>query len=76
MPPSAPFDDSSTPAWLRRAADEQLGGRPAPLPRWLTLEPLPALRMGEHHLNPRQAHAAINALRESVLERPAPWHRS
>jgi hypothetical protein len=69
---SVPFDADSTPPWLAQAAVEQLGGRPRALPRWLALEHLPALRLGEHHLNGMQAHAAVNALRESTLQKQMP----
>jgi hypothetical protein len=78
---TTPFDAESTPPWLRAAAAEQLGGRPARLPRWLTPEHLPPWLTPEHlpplcvggrHLDGVQLHAALNALRESTLARPAP----
>ena len=60
------------PNWIDRAADEQLGERPARLPVWLDPSPLPPIRIGEDALSPRHVHAALNALRDSTRERPAP----
>jgi hypothetical protein len=71
-PASTPFDKHNTPEWLLQAAVEQLGPRPSRLPSWLTPEHLPPLRLGEHHLDPMQVHATINALRESTFERQTP----
>jgi hypothetical protein len=58
--------------WLDRAADEQLGERPSRLPAWLDSASLPPIRVGDDSLSARHAHAALNALRESTRERPAP----
>ena len=58
--------------WLDRAADEQLGERPARLPAWLDPGPLPPIRVGETTLSPRLVHATLNALRDSTRERAAP----
>jgi hypothetical protein len=74
-PLSTVFDKDNIPEWLLVAAVEQLGGRPRPLPRWITPEHLPHLRIGEHHLNTMLIHAAVNALRDSTLERQAPLVR-
>jgi hypothetical protein len=71
-PPCPPFGKEDAPAWLLQAAAEQLGGRPRPLPRWITPEHLPPLRIQGRRLDATQVHAAINALRDSTLERQAP----
>jgi hypothetical protein len=63
---------TSSLTYLNRAADEQLGDRPARLPAWLDPSQLPPIHVGEDAFTPRQIHAVLNALRDSTRERPAP----
>jgi hypothetical protein len=67
-----PFDDQTTPAWLKSAAKEVLGERPTKAPDWARPTNLPALRVGDHCLNETQLQAVLAALRKSTFDTPWP----
>ncbi len=66
-----PFDDRTTPAWLREAVHATPRGK-ATSPGWLRLELLLPLVVGAHCLNDDQLRALFVALRKSTLAEPAP----
>src|SRR5262245_56198958 len=59
-PMTTPFDDTTTPPWLRDAVAEQFAARVSPPPRWFDLAQLPPLVLGRHALDPRQVHADLS----------------
>jgi predicted DNA-binding WGR domain protein len=64
----APFDDKTTPDWLRDALAAP-AGKPA---KWPEPERLPPLVVGERRLNGRQTAGVLAALRQSALGAPQP----
>jgi hypothetical protein len=68
-----PFDDSSTPDWLRTAQELTTAGpKAARLPSWADPSNLPPLAVGDHCLNDEQVRAVLSALRRSPLGSPLP----
>jgi hypothetical protein len=67
-----PFDEATTPAWLRQAAEEALGERPARSPDWVRPTSLPPLVLADRCLADRQVEAVLHALRKSTLAEPLP----
>ncbi len=64
-----PFDETTTPAWLRDAVKEL--GKKKP-PTWVTPQDLPAIAAESHRLNDEQVSAALAALAASKLEEAHP----
>jgi uncharacterized protein DUF4132 len=64
-----PYDDRTTPEWLRAAGSPAAGAR---LPGWLDLHDLPSIPVGEYRLNDIQVKALLEALRTSTLANPHP----
>lgn len=66
----APFDDSTTPAWLATALAEASALKGAKPPSWAAPQNLPPLPVGEFRLNDAQLLIVLRALAASpVLER-------
>jgi hypothetical protein len=73
--PLTPFDEKSTPDWLRAAQPAPAKARKsskAKTPAWLRLDSLPPIAVGERHLNDEQVQALLGELRGSSLEQPRP----
>jgi hypothetical protein len=70
-----PFDEATTPAWLRAHLASLPPLSRDHLPEWLQLATLPPLVVGEHCLNERQVLAVFAALRDSTLGGPRPLVR-
>ncbi len=76
QPPSGtarfPFDDVTTPGWLRTILADMRKQLPPLLPNWVRLAALPPLTIGTHQLNDYQVQAVLSALRKSTLDTPQP----
>lgn len=66
-----PFDDTTTPDWLKKALEETSTGK-AKVPDWSAPEALPPIPFGEHCLNRSQMLALLGALQKSLLNAPLP----
>jgi len=66
-----PFDDSTTPDWLKRALEETPAGK-IKIPDWAAPDALPPISFGEFCLNSTQMHALLGALQKSPLSAPLP----
>ncbi|MBS0206199.1 MAG: DUF4132 domain-containing protein [Planctomycetes bacterium] len=62
-----PFDDASTPAWLRDALLEAGKLKQAKLPTWAVAPGLPPIAVGDHRLNDAQIATVLNTLAGTVI---------
>jgi predicted DNA-binding WGR domain protein len=66
-----PFDDGSTPAWLKKGLEPPK--KTPKLPGWVDPADLPPVAVGEARLNDEQVAALLAVLQTSTLEEPAPF---
>jgi predicted DNA-binding WGR domain protein len=65
----AVLDDKSTPAWLKKAADDL---NPGKVPDWLPLAALPPIVVADRRLNDQQIGQVIAALQKSTFDAEHP----
>lgn len=66
-----PFDDASTPEWLRSCLAEGPSRTKRARSSWVRASDLPDVAVGDHTLNDAQREALLDSLRRSTLEKPA-----
>jgi hypothetical protein len=62
-----PFDDATTPDWLKQALEETTVGK-TKVPDWAVPTVLPSVPFGEQCLNETQSHALLAALQKGPLD--------
>jgi predicted DNA-binding WGR domain protein len=62
-----PFDEKSTPSWLKTVITAAEKLKRAKLPSWGTPSALPAIVMGDHRLNDEQVSTLLNTLAATIV---------
>jgi predicted DNA-binding WGR domain protein len=62
-----PFDENSTPAWLKKELAAVGAGKSGALPVWATPAMLPPLIVGDHKLSDEQIQTVLQMLRTTII---------